>query len=186
MKVQIVNKSDFELPAYATEGSAGMDLRADLKRYMLENNIGVVDGDDVDAPNEIVGEVMELKMIPHQQYVIPTGIFLALPKAGTAHINVSQDYGKHLLPVFGTQEFPFGYEVEVRPRSGLAAKYGVTVLNSPGTVDNDYRGEFKVILICHNPKGYTVKHGDRIAQMIFKQALDETERGTGGFGHTGK
>ena len=89
-----------------------------------------------------------------------------------------------------------GYEATVRPRSGLALKHGVTVLNTPGTVDADYRGEIGVILINLSNEPYTVKPGDRIAQMVVSQyrqvnvyevdALDETERGEGGFGHTGK
>lgn len=92
-------------------------------------------------------------------------------------------------------ELPPGYEAQIRPRSGLALKYGVTVLNSPGTVDSDYRGEVKVILINHGREPFEVKKGDRIAQMVIVKVervdieeveeLDETERGEGGFGHTG-
>ena len=92
-------------------------------------------------------------------------------------------------------EIPEGYEVQVRPRSGLAAKYGVTVLNTPGTIDSDYRGEIKIILINLGSSDFTINSGDRIAQMIvapvtqasftLTQSLSETERGTGGFGSTG-
>ncbi|WP_320130893.1 dUTP diphosphatase [uncultured Sphaerochaeta sp.] len=100
--------------------------------------------------------------------MVPTGLNIALPK---------------------------GYEAQVRPRSGLAAKYGVTVLNSPGTIDADYRGEVKVILINHGKKPFVVHDGDRIAQLVITsyaeasfnlvESLDETERGQGGFGSTG-
>ena len=93
-------------------------------------------------------------------------------------------------------EIPIGYEAQIRPRSGLAAKSGITVLNSPGTVDADYRGEVKVILINLSEQDFVINHGDRIAQMIVAKhervdwqsvsELSETERGAGGFGHTGK
>lgn len=93
-------------------------------------------------------------------------------------------------------EIPVGYEVQLRPRSGLAAKYGVTLLNSPGTIDSDYRGEIAVILINHGNDTFTFKKGDRIAQMVVAkfeacefehtQSLSGTERGAGGFGHTGR
>jgi dUTP pyrophosphatase len=130
------------LPAYQTEGAAGMDLRAD------------VDGDVVLAP---MGRA-----------VVPTGIAVALPS---------------------------GIEAQVRPRSGLAARNGVTCLNSPGTIDSDYRGEIKVILVNFGAEPFTVRRGDRIAQMIFSPVLratlevvadlETTARGEGGFGHTG-
>jgi len=90
---------------------------------------------------------------------------------------------------------PGGYEAQIRPRSGLAAKHGVTMVNAPGTVDSDYRGEIKVILINHGTEDFIVRRGDRIAQMVINkietpefeltETLDETERGDGGFGHTG-
>ncbi|MDL2254876.1 dUTP diphosphatase, partial [Bacteroidales bacterium OttesenSCG-928-J16] len=93
-------------------------------------------------------------------------------------------------------ELPEGYEAQVRPRSGLAAKHGVTVLNTPGTIDADYRGEIKVIMINLSAEDFVINNGDRIAQMIVARheravwtetdALNETERGAGGFGHTGK
>jgi dUTP pyrophosphatase len=106
---------------------------------------------------------------PLERQMIPTGLYIALPE---------------------------GYEAQVRPRSGLAAKYGVTVANSPGTVDADYRGEIKVILINLSNEKFVVNPGDRIAQMVVARyervewnevaTLDETERGEGDFGHTGK
>ncbi len=104
--------------------------------------------------------------------------------------------GAHeMIPTGLFLEIPSGYEGQVRPRSGLAAKYGVTVLNTPGTIDSDYRGEVKVILINHGSQPFTVRRGDRIAQIVFApisriewievESLAETERGSGGFGHTG-
>lgn len=107
-------------------------------------------------------------MNPLERAIVPTGLFI---------------------------ELPVGYEAQIRPRSGLAAKYGVTVLNSPGTIDADYRGEIKIILINLSQESFTIKHGDRIAQMIIARHekaewiesvdLNGTERGAGGFGHTG-
>lgn len=101
-----------------------------------------------------------------------------------------------LIPTGLYFEIPVGYEVQVRPRSGLAAKYGVTVLNSPGTIDSDYRGEVKVILKNHGKEPYTVRHGDRIAQIVIApviqcsfdpaDTIESTVRGTGGFGSTGR
>jgi len=93
-------------------------------------------------------------------------------------------------------ELPIGFEAQIRPRSGLAIKNGITILNSPGTIDSDYRGEIKVILINLSSSDFEIKNGDRIAQMIISkyekvqfelvEKLTETERGSGGFGHTGK
>jgi dUTP diphosphatase len=101
-----------------------------------------------------------------------------------------------LIPTGLYIELPVGYEAQVRPRSGLAAKYGVTVLNTPGTIDADYRGEIKVILVNLSNSDFVISNGDRIAQMIISahvqakleevEVLNETERGAGGFGHTGK
>lgn len=143
MKVQIINKSSHPLPAYATEQSAGMDLRASLSEPII--------------------------LKPLQRSLVPTGLFIALPP---------------------------GYEAQVRPRSGLAIKKGITVLNSPGTIDADYRGEICVILVNLSAEDFVIEDGERIAQMIIarhEQALWEevetlgtTERGEGGFGHTGK
>jgi dUTP pyrophosphatase len=105
--------------------------------------------------------------------------------------------GRCLIPTGLVFEIPPGYEVQVRPRSGLAIKHGITVLNTPGTIDADYRGEVKVILVNLGNEPFTVKRGDRIAQLVpakvaseidFKESAEvsETERGGGGFGHTGK
>lgn len=140
--VKVVNKSANELPAYSTEFSAGMDLRASLS------------------------EPVELK--PLQRALIPTGIYIELPE---------------------------GYECQIRPRSGLALKHGITVLNTPGTIDADYRGEIGVILVNLSDKPFVVNDGERICQMVVArhehvawkavESLDESERGAGGFGHTG-
>ena len=142
MKVQIINRGHHPLPQYATEQSAGLDLRANL-----------------DSP-------VELK--PLERKLIPTGLYMALHK---------------------------GYEAQVRPRSGLAIKKGITVLNSPGTIDADYRGEICVILINLSDQPFLINDGERIAQMVIARheqaeweqvdVLDETERGAGGFGHSG-
>ena len=141
--IKIVTQSAHPLPAYATSGSAGMDLRANLE-----------------AP---------VTLQPMERRMISTGIFI---------------------------ELPTGYEAQVRPRSGLANKHGITCLNSPGTVDSDYRGEIKVILINLSKEEQVINHGDRIAQMVVTKVehvswelvhqLDETTRGEGGFGHTGQ
>ena len=142
MKIQVVNRGHQPLPAYATEQSAGMDLRANLT------------------------EPVVLK--PLERRLIPTGLHIALPK---------------------------GFEAQVRPRSGLALKHGLTVLNSPGTIDADYRGEIGVVLINLSQQDFTVNDGERIAQLVIArheqadfievEALDQTERGEGGYGHTG-
>lgn len=142
MKVLIVNKSGNPMPAYATPGSAGLDLRANLSEDVVINPLG--------------------------RAIIPTGIYMALP---------------------------VGYEAQIRPRSGLAAKSGITVLNSPGTIDSDYRGEICAILINLSDQPFTIHNGDRVCQMVIAKyesadieevsSLNETERGAGGFGHTG-
>lgn len=110
-----------------------------------------------------------VNLAPLQRALIPTGLFI---------------------------ELPLGYEAQVRPRSGLAIKHGITCLNSPGTVDSDYRGELKIILINLSNEVFTIRHGERIAQMVIQpvvkaeweavEILNESKRGEGGFGHTGK
>lgn len=154
MKVKIINKTEFDLPNYATLGSAGMDLRANL----------------VDTKS--------ISLNPNEQAVIPTGIYIQLPP-----------------PIIEPKtKQGWGYEAQIRPRSGLAAKHKITITNSPGTIDSDYRAECCVILMNLSDTPYTIKHGDRIAQMIINRyeiieweevdTLEETER-KGGFGHTG-
>jgi dUTP pyrophosphatase len=101
-----------------------------------------------------------------------------------------------VVPTNLSVEIPFGYEIQVRPRSGLAAKHGIGILNSPGTIDSDYRGEIKIILINFGKEDFTIQKGERIAQLIVSRvfradfleenSLNESKRGTGGFGHTGK
>ena len=142
ISVNIINKSANPLPSYATAGSAGMDLRADLEQPII--------------------------LQPLERYLTPTGLFIELPE---------------------------GYEAQIRSRSGLALKQGITCLNSPGTVDSDYRGELKIILINLSNQPQVINNGDRIAQMIIAkiekgdlnlvQQLNDTVRGDGGFGHTG-
>lgn len=143
IQVKVINKGKQPLPAYATEQSAGMDLRADIEQPVT--------------------------LKPLERRLIPTGLHIALPQ---------------------------GYEAQVRPRSGLALKHGITVLNTPGTIDADYRGEIGVILVNLSDEPFVVQDGERIAQMVVARhervewtavdELDETERGAGGFGHTGK
>ena len=143
LTVKIINRSANPLPSYATEGSSGMDLRADIE----EN----------------------LTFRPLQRMLVPTGLFI---------------------------ELPLNYEAQVRPRSGLAIKHGITCLNSPGTVDADYRGELKVVLINLSDEPQTIYPGERIAQMVIQKVekviliqveeITATIRGEGGFGHTGK
>ncbi len=110
----------------------------------------------------------DITLLPMQRQLVPTGLYIALPE---------------------------GYEAQIRPRSGLALKHGITVLNTPGTVDADYRGEIMVLLVNFSNEPFIVKDGERIAQMIvakheqvsfeLTETLDETERGAGGYGHTG-
>ena len=148
--------------------------------------------------------------IPVDVRRLPHGEGLALPTYQTAHAAgldllaaVPDDAplvlapGRHaLVPTGLTIALPSGFEAQVRPRSGLAAKHGVTVLNAPGTVDADYRGEVGVLLINHGDAPFTIRRGERIAQMVIAQvvrvelvaaaALPETDRGSGGFGSTGR
>ncbi len=142
VNIKIVNNSYNPLPAYATTGSAGMDMRANIEQ--------------------------DITIQPLGRAIIPTGIYIQLPD---------------------------GYEAQIRPRSGLAAKSGITVLNTPGTIDSDYRGEICAILVNLSDKAFTIHSGDRICQMVIARhekaiftevdSLDDTERGEGGFGHTG-
>lgn len=143
IQVKVVREEGVTLPKYETEGSAGLDVRANIK------------------------EPIVLKSL--ERVLIPTGLKVAIPE---------------------------GYEIQVRPRSGLAIKHGITMLNSPGTVDSDYRGELKVIAVNLSNESYTIEPNERIAQLVLNKVeqidfvevaeLDETERGEGGFGHTGK
>ena len=143
MKVKIINKSSYTLPTYATEASAGMDLRANLTE--------------------------SISIQPLERKLVPTGLFM---------------------------ELPMGYEAQIRPRSGLAFKHGITVVNAPGTIDADYRGEIKVALINLSQEAFVIEPGERIAQMVIArhetiercevEELSDSSRGVGGFGHTGR
>ncbi len=143
MEIKIINKSKHALPEYATECSAGLDLRA-----------------NIETP---------ITLAPLARVLVPTGLFIELPQ---------------------------GFEAQIRPRSGLAIKKGITVLNSPGTIDADYRGEIQVILVNLSNEDFVINDGERICQMVIAhheqaqwrlvESLSETERGAGGFGHTGK
>lgn len=143
MQIKVINRSTNALPEYATAGSAGLDLRANLESSVV--------------------------IAPLERKVIPTGLFIELPE---------------------------GYEAQIRPRSGLAIKHGITVINSPGTIDADYRGEIMIGLVNLSGESFTINHGERIAQMVIarhEQAewlevseLSSSDRGTGGFGHTGR
>ncbi len=142
MTINIINKSNHELPHYETLASAGMDLRAHISETIL--------------------------LKPLERTIVKTGLFI---------------------------ELPLGYEAQVRPRSGLAAKKGITVLNAPGTIDADYRGEIGVILVNLSNENFTIENGERIAQLVIAKherakwqevdTLSETIRGEGGFGSTG-
>src|SRR3569623_3178464 len=132
--------------------------------------------------------------LPQQQTSGAAGLDLraALPDDETLTIGPGR---RAMVPCGFAIALPEGFEAQVRPRSGLAAKYGVTVLNSPGTIDADYRGEVKVVLINHGEETFEIRRGDRIAQMVVspvsavgfteKDSLNETERGSSGFGSTG-
>jgi dUTP pyrophosphatase len=143
IEIKIINQSANPLPAYATAGSSGMDIRASIEQ--------------------------PVSLQPSERALIPTGLFIELPES---------------------------YEAQIRPRSGLAIKQGITCLNSPGTIDADYRGEIKIILINLSKEVQVIQSGDRIAQLVFQQVtkgrwietdqLAVTERNEGGFGHTGK
>lgn len=140
--VKIILEEGIKKPVYMTEGSAGMDVRANIKSSVTLKSL--------------------------ERKLIPTGIKM---------------------------EIPLGYEVQVRPRSGLALKHGITLVNTPGTIDSDYRGEIGIIMINLSNDEFTIEPEERIAQLILNKVyqmdlieddLSETKRGTGGFGHTGK
>ncbi len=143
IQIKIINHSSNPLPEYATAGSSGMDIRANLEMQQTLQSL--------------------------ERALIPTGLFI---------------------------ELPAGYEAQIRPRSGLAIKHGITCLNTPGTIDSDYRGEIKIILINLSREEQVIHPGDRIAQMIIQKVerigwqktdeLEITARNAGGFGHTGK
>lgn len=143
VQIKVINQSSYALPQYSTEGSSGMDLRANI--------------------------VSAITLKPLERSLVPTGLFL---------------------------EMPLEYEAQVRPRSGLAIRQGLTCLNTPGTIDSDYRGEIKVVLVNLSAEEQFIQPGERIAQLVFQRvekaewmevkALEETMRNEGGFGSTGK
>ncbi|HCF51327.1 MAG TPA: dUTP diphosphatase [Syntrophomonas sp.] len=132
--------------------------------------------------------------LPWPQYMTPGSSGVDLHAANQEPESIAPGRVK-LIPTGIAVAIPEGYEAQIRPRSGLALKHGITLLNTPGTIDADYRGEIMLIVINLGDKEYIVKRGDRIAQMIFtkverpqlviSESLDETKRGAGGFGHTG-
>lgn len=162
MQVQIIKTTSNELPKYETPASAGLDLRAEL--FLFNPRLSY----NTDTVYTLDGKCASIHINPGGRALIPTGLQMALP---------------------------VGYEAQVRPRSGLALKCGITVLNSPGTIDADYRGDVGVVLINHGKEPFKVCTGDRIAQMVITKheqvdfvevnVLTETDRGVGGFGHTG-
>lgn len=133
--------------------------------------------------------------LPKQQTMGAAGVDL-LAALGISETVTIASGARAIVPCGFAMALPQGYEAQVRPRSGLAAKHGVTVLNAPGTIDADYRGEVKVILINHGSESFEIRRGDRIAQMVVapvsavtfteRESLDETTRGAGGFGSTGR
>lgn len=143
LPIKVINKSSHPLPSYATEGAAGLDLRASLT------------------------EAVTLR--PLERKLIPTGLYI---------------------------ELPLGYEAQIRPRSGLSIRHGITVINSPGTIDADYRGEVQVPLVNLSNEPFVIEDGERIAQVVIArheviqwepvEELSETKRGAGSFGHTGR
>ena len=143
LKIKVLpGNEDIPLPEYATDGSAGLDLRAAVSEPIILN--------------------------PKERILVPTGIIIGLTK---------------------------GFEAQVRPRSGLAVRHGIMLVNSPGTIDSDYRGEIKVIMFNSGDEPFEIKRGDRIAQLIISKyervalkkvdEIEDTSRGDGGFGHTG-
>ena len=166
MQVNVINISNNPLPQYETPQSAGLDVRADFSRVTPQNPIKLFGEGEVIFNGEGHSKVM-LRLEPGSRALIPTGLFTAIPD---------------------------GYEIQVRPRSGLALKQGLTCANTPGTIDSDYRNEIGVILINLGQETAWIEDGERVAQFVLKkveridwnivESLDETER-HGGFGHTG-
>lgn len=172
MKVQVINLSDNKLPQYETPMSAGMDIRADFSRVTVDNTIKAYGDCEILFKSDI-NKVTMLRLDPGARALIPTGLKIALPEPKDG-----------LVP-----------KCLVQPRSGLALKKGITVLNTPGLVDADFRDEVHIILINQGHEAVWIEDGERIAQLVFDWAakaeweevarLDETER-KGGFGHTGE
>lgn len=145
--------------------------------------------------------IVQIKKLPGQEDIHLPHKMSDLASGFDLHAAVDEDVvlqpgERRLIPTGIAISMPATLEAQIRPRSGLAFKYGITVLNSPGTIDADYRGEIKVLLIHHGEEPFTIKRNERIAQMVFQhvpavafaevEELSETERGAGGFGHTGR
>ena len=171
MEVKVFNDSQNKLPKYETVDSAGLDVRADLSHIESISDIKIFGPGQI-IPVNSANAVKMIALEPGSRALIPTGLYVAIPS---------------------------GYEIQVRPRSGLALKEGITVLNTPGTVDADYRDNVGVIVINHGIKTIYIEDGERIGQFILnkvehidwkevfsKKDLGSTERGVGGFGSTGK
>lgn len=169
--VKVFNDSNNKLPKYETPQAAGLDLRADLSHIETIADIKIYGPGQI-IPANSVNAVKMIALEPGSRTLIPTGLYIALPE---------------------------GYEAQVRPRSGLALKEGITVLNTPGTIDADYRGNIGVILINQGLKTVYIEDGERIGQLVLnkveqigweevfsKDDLGSTERGEGGFSSTGK
>lgn len=169
--VKVFNDSNNKLPKYETADSAGLDVRADLSHIETTADIKIYGPGQI-IPANSVNAVKMIALEPGSRTLIPTGLYVELPS---------------------------GYEAQVRPRSGLALKEGITVLNTPGTIDADYRGNIGVILINHGLKTVYIEDGERIGQLVLnkveqigweevssKDDLGSTKRGEGGFNSTGK
>ena len=166
MKVQVINKSENQLPKYETPQSAGMDIRADFSRVTPENPVKIYGDGEIIFKGDLHNVTM-LRLEPGSRALIPTGLFTKIPE---------------------------GYEVQLRPRSGLAIKKGLTLINSIGTIDSDYTSEWGVPVVNLGLETIWIEHGERICQAVLNKVehiewnivdkLEETQR-KGGFGHTG-
>lgn len=166
MKVQVINKSENQLPKYETPQSAGMDIRADFSRVTPENPVKIYGDGEIIFKGDLHNVTM-LRLEPGSRALIPTGLFTKIPE---------------------------GYEVQLRPRSGLAIKKGLTLINSIGTIDSDYTSEWGVPVVNSGLETIWIEHGERICQAVLNKVehiewdivdkLEETQR-KGGFGHTG-
>lgn len=167
MKIQVINRGQQALPKFETSGAAGADIRADFSR-ISEYPIKVYGGAEVISAGQSHNKVM-IKLTPHSRALIPTGLYMAIPE---------------------------GYELQIRPRSGLALKEGLSLANCTATIDSDYRGEVGIIILNTSNEDRFIEDGERIAQILLKRVeqfsweevenLSETRRGEGGFGHTNK
>lgn len=165
VKIELLSNEQVQVPMYETEGASGMDIRVSFANMSEEDMQKRIKGKSVVTTNNGKKAIL---LRPGDRYLFPTGLYAAVPT---------------------------GYELQVRPRSGLALKYGVTVLNTPGTIDSDYRGEIGVILVNLSNKGTIIDDGERIAQLVLAKVekaewtkvvkLSATKRGEGGFNSTG-